>query len=426
VGVGFGWEQLIWRDLVDQTISGTSFVMRPVSKRYYYLLEGMNSFATSYYFFYLFFYMTARFQYGNLGNLGLSAGNGFLYMFAAYFAGSYGQRRGYHRALRIGFGTMAVMMGVGAMVETEVGQLVVMGLWTLGMCFTWPTLEALVSEGETPRGLQRSLGIYNLVWAGASTCSYFAGGTLIQILGLKSMFVIPAVIHTSQCIVLWGIERGYWGRVEKPAGVDHVPVMLGGVFELTARPIARTRAFLRMSWIANPFAYVALNTVGAIMPSIVSRLQVSPAAVGGFCAIWFFARMVAFFILWRWSGWHYRRGWFYGAYGAMLFSFVGVCAADSIWVAVVSQSVFGLSIGLIYYSSLYYSMDAGDSKGEHGGMHEAAIGCGICFGPAVGALGVYLFPGVPQSVTWAVGGLLGAGLLAVVAGGWSLFGVRGR
>ena len=30
-----------------------------------------------------------------------------------------------------------------------------------GMCFTWPTLEALVSEGESRAGLQHMVGIYN-------------------------------------------------------------------------------------------------------------------------------------------------------------------------------------------------------------------------------------------------------------------------
>jgi len=37
-----------------------------------------------------------------------------------------------------------------------------------------------------------------------------------------------------------------------------------------------------------------------------------------------------------------------------------------------------------------YSMDVGETKGEHGGLHEAMIGAGMCLGPAVGALSLYL------------------------------------
>ena len=43
----------------------------------YFALEGLNSFATSFYFYYLFFFMQRQFGFGNLGNLSLAAGNGF-------------------------------------------------------------------------------------------------------------------------------------------------------------------------------------------------------------------------------------------------------------------------------------------------------------------------------------------------------------
>ncbi len=62
------------------------------------------------------------------------------------------------------------------------------------------------------------------------------------------------------------------------------------------------------------------------------------------------------------------------------------------------------------YSSLFYSMDVGDTKGEHGGIHEAAIGLGCATGPAVGAAGLWLAPATPYASVWAVSGLLFGGL----------------
>jgi hypothetical protein len=58
---------------------------------------------------------------------------------------------------------------------------------------------------------------------------------------------------------------------------------------------------------------------------------------------------------------------------------------------------------------LFYSMDASDTKGEHGGVHEAAIGAGLFAGPAIGLAGLYLFPGVAHSSAYAVTTLLTAG-----------------
>ncbi|MEI6501742.1 MAG: hypothetical protein WCP21_12045 [Armatimonadota bacterium] len=66
--------------------------------------------------------------------------------------------------------------------------------------------------------------------------------------------------------------------------------------------------------------------------------------------------------------------------------------------------------GLIYYSSLFYSMDIGDTKGEHGGIHEAAIGLGNFAGPAAGAVSLHFLPQYANSGTLAVTGLLLLGL----------------
>jgi len=75
-----------------------------------------------------------------------------------------------------------------------------------------------------------------------------------------------------------------------------------------------------------------------------------------------------------------------------------------------AQVFFGAAIGLIYYSSLFYSMDASDTKSEHGGIHEAAIGIGNCLGPAAGATALWLAPQNPSTGAWAVTGLLLTGL----------------
>ncbi len=383
--------------------------MPRVSKPVYFVIESLNSLGTSFYYFYLFFFMEREHGFGNLGNLTMSAAHGFLYMFAARYAGRYGQQHGYHHALRIGFGVMLGAMALACLAGSAAAHLGTLAIWTLGMCFTWPTLEALVSEGESSARLQRSLGIYNLVWAGSSACSYFFGSTILEVFGARSLFVIPASIHAVQWIVLTLAERGFWFSKNADSKSRQVPASI----ELNPRPIARTKAFLKMGWMANPFAYVAINTVAAIMPTLAGRLGLSPMLVGVVCSIWFFARLGTFLVLWLWPGWHYRLGWFLAACGLLTVSFVGIALGSALWVVIPSQIAFGIAIGLIYSSSLYYSMDAGDSKGEHGGIHESAIGAGIFLGPAVGAAGIILFPTQPHSVTWSVGILLVIGMSAV-------------
>ena len=61
----------------------------------------------------------------------------------------------------------------------------------VGMCFIWPTLEALVSEGDEPEHVPHAIGIYNITWATANASAYFIGGTLIEKFGYRSLFVVP-------------------------------------------------------------------------------------------------------------------------------------------------------------------------------------------------------------------------------------------
>jgi MFS family permease len=102
-------------------------------------------------------------------------------------------------------------------------------------------------------------------------------------------------------------------------------------------------------------------------------------------------------------------------------SFVALLLAPNLWLVIAAQIAFGLALGLIYYSSLYYSMDVGDTKGEHGGLHEAMIGLGSCAGPAIGAAGQYFFPQSQNSSTWTPAGLMLLGVLGLF---WLRF--RGR
>ena len=127
------------------------------------------------------------------------------------------------------------------------------------------------------------------------------------------------------------------------------------------------------------------------------------------------ARLGAFVVLWRWDGWHYRFRWLLIAYLALVGAFAAILMAPSLAVVVVAQLVFGCAVGLIYYSSLFYSMDLGDTKGEHGGLHEAAIGLGNFAGPAVGAASLHFLPQYSNSGALAVSGLLLLGLGGLLA-----------
>src|SRR5512133_582881 len=128
----------------------------------YFAIEGLHSFMTVFYFYYFYFFMQKQFGFGNKANLVLAAMNGATYAIFAFLGGSFAQRVGYLRALKLGLLIMMSAFIVGSQVFSATAHIIVMLTAVMGMCLTWPTLEALVSEGETRTGVQRMVGVYNV------------------------------------------------------------------------------------------------------------------------------------------------------------------------------------------------------------------------------------------------------------------------
>src|SRR5687767_13439063 len=83
----------------------------------YFILEGMNSFGTTLYFFYIYFFTKEQFGFTDLQNLLLAAVLGLAYGVTSAIGGRFAQRRGYFAALRTGYAIMAVAIGLGAFVR---------------------------------------------------------------------------------------------------------------------------------------------------------------------------------------------------------------------------------------------------------------------------------------------------------------------
>ncbi len=389
-------------------------------KPWFFVLEGLNSFAVVYFLNYLFFLLRDVHGFGNRENLSVCAVHGLMYMLASWQAGRFAQRFGYFTALNTGLGLMLVCLGLGLFLRPVLAQVLLVCVWTAGMCCMWPALEALVTEGESDRGVARMVGIYSVTWAGTAALANFTGGALFDRLGQQSIYWVPMILHGVQLGILFWLRRqpgaDILAHAHKP-----LPVAAHGPEPAALQQPLKPKAFLRMGWFANPFAYVAVSTVLAVIPRLADRFGLSATQSGLLFSLWMFMRIIAFGVLWRWTGWHYRFRWLLAAFAGLLVGFMGMVLGPHLWMAMAAQVVFGLSIGLLYYSSLFYSMDLGDTRGEHGGLHEAALGAGVLVGPAIGAVALHLAPGLPNAGMWTVSGLLALGLAGLGALRW-----RGR
>lgn len=375
----------------------------PFVKTICYLLEGLNAFATAFYFNYLMFLLQKEYHFDNKQNLTVGAIHGLIYVLASWLGGKIGQKVGYFTLMRAGFIGMAISVTVGGLFPSIIMQLVALAVWTISMCITWPMLEALVAEHEDAAALPHRIGLYNVVWAASSATAYFSGGMIFEGLGAKSLYWLPAIVHVVQVILTFPLRKWHdeWLASAPP---------IRGEAAVIGEGVGKPAYFKKLAFMANPFAYMTINTLLAVVPGIAANNGLTVAEAGRIMSLWFCVRAVSFVVLWFWHGWHYKFSWFVAAFIMLLSGFLTLMLANAVWQLVVAQIVFGIATGLIYYSSLFYAMDGSEAKGEHGGIHEALIGAGICGGPAIGAISLTLAPAHPTAAAWAVSGILLMGL----------------
>jgi MFS family permease len=377
------------------------------AKAVFYLIEFINSYASVYYSNFLFFHLKRDFGFGGVGNLLTAAIAGGIYLLAAWQVGRYAERRGCVRSLYGGLVITTLSLLAGLAIQIPAAQVLTYFAWTVGVCFTWPALEALISEKAGHR-LADCVGLYNVTWAAGGAVGYFTTGLLLERLGMASLFWVPILLILLQMIIL---AYGSAARFKEQSKESEKWDQDSSVSSVADFP--DNRSFLRMAWFANPFSYVAINTVIPLIPSLADKLGLTTGQAGMFCSLWMFARLFAFAVLWHWSQWHYGFKWLAGAFILMTAAFFGFLTASSLPLLMFSEICFGAAVGLIYYSSLYYSMNVSRGRSTNAGIHEAAIGAGLFMGPAIGAVALYLTPAAAGIGAWSVGGLLCTGFVGL-------------
>jgi hypothetical protein len=221
------------------------------------------------------------------------------------------------------------------------------------------------------------LGWYNTIWATTGAIAFFASGALFA---LRPDAVLWAAAACHGATWLWLV----WPR-RGPAreGLSAMEIPHSG----TAIPRARKQAFLFTAWASNALAYFLNVGFSALAPQLGERLSLAPSVMIWLASTTLIARAFAFAFFSRWEGWHYHPVWGRLAFGAQPALIALMFFSGSVPAIMAAAALFGACLALSYSGSIYYSLDIGEEKASHGGLHEAILGLGILGGPLVGAAG---------------------------------------
>ncbi|MBX3357289.1 MAG: hypothetical protein KF745_02565 [Phycisphaeraceae bacterium] len=257
-------------------------------------------------------------------------------------------------------------------------------VWVVMACYSpltgvlWPVTESYLSGGRRGENLRSSIGTFNVVWSSALVASYWCMAPLIKNHPLEVILGV-AFVHLLSVALL----RPMGPRPARHIAEHHEP-----------HPIIYT-ALLRVFRLQLPVSYLFYAALTPYLPSALRQLGIEITWQTLIASTWLVARVLTFFVLQRWQGWHGR--WPASIVGGILLlvGFSGAVLSPGLGsggvglgLFVLSLVGFGIGMGTIYTGALYYAMEVGSAEVDAGGVHEALIGVGYAAGPLCG-LGAY-------------------------------------
>jgi len=307
--------------------------------------------------------------------------SGWLTRSAPAQAGRFARRHGYFTALKLGFSIMLVALAVGSQLGSAPGQIPPPSLLPSACASSGRRLKRSSAKAKPPKACRAPLACNNITWAVTMRQRISSAARSSRRSGFKKHLLSANRDCVAQLALTFWLQNH--AAEQARLAVNKPPVAPPPPGPDRPSP-AKAKAFLHMAWLANPFAYIAINTLIAVIPGIAARLHLSPlladsSARSGALRARHISHVVVLDRL------HYRFRWLVTAFGLLVVSFAAMLVVPSLAVLLAAQIFFGAAIGLIYYSSLFTRWTRAKSKANTAAFTRPAIGVGNFVGPAVGA-----------------------------------------
>ena len=327
----------------------------------------------------IYFFAHERLGFDDIENLALALGFGGAYVVGALSSHAVARRLTEKRLL---LATILLQLACFAVLVFRHGSAAVAVMNAcigLVVGLKWPVIESYVSAGHTPREQIRSVGRFNVAWAGAIPPCLLVAGPLIA-WRPEGLFVAGLALSAVSLLLAAVLARR---PVHLPPDHPERP---------TPAQLARMRGLMRSSRWSMLTAYSLLWILAALLPGIFADLAVPVTVATGLGGLLDVFRLAAFAGLQVWRGWH-GRVWPMAAVVAVLpAGFFLAVATGSLPMVLAGELVFGLAAGMTYVGSLYYGMVVQNAAVSAGGAHEGLVGGGFALGPAAGLAGKKLAP----------------------------------
>jgi len=256
----------------------------------------------------------------------------------------------------------------GAYLSSHVWQLYLVAAVTgFGEALFWPLVAAELAAEADSQQLLRRMGGFNVSWSTGDMLGALAAGLLLEA-GTRVPFLL--------CI-FGGIAISLLTSQVRMASTT-AEAQLRQRDTIDAHRLPHTHAtFWRIALLANFTSAGVLSIVRRLLPDLsVEALHYSGRQYGVLVMTVAVFRTLTFVLLRSRRGWLYRARRFFLIQLLYPTAFLLMVFGERYWVFLLAAVMLGTASGVVYFSSLYYSVHGASRQAQRAGIHESMLGLG--------------------------------------------------
>jgi len=259
-------------------------------------------------------------------------------------------------------------------------------IMSLAKALYWPAAQATLGDLSSPDRLAYHTAHFNIAWSSGKTLGFLVGPLVLARLDFASTFLLGAGFVL--CSLLSTVRLGDLIRNGVSPDRRNSPRQMPP-HEATGTSAAadsRRRVFLRLGWLANLAANGAAGVLAYHLPKWFADRGWSEDRFGLVLGFLFLLQTVMFFLLAR------RVAFAYSVKRLVLPQLLTVVVLAALpwfgpfWLFLAAAPLLGISFGISYEASIYYSLVGQTDRGKNAGIHESLVGLGGFLPPLLGGL----------------------------------------
>lgn len=245
---------------------------------------------------------------------------------------------------------------------------ILMGLIGIGMAMFWTPMEVWIAK--VSNNLLKSLGYFSVSWCAGISVGSFISGALFQI-NPRLPFLFIAILCLAAMFFVY--------RCPKTLST---PV----IQEVKKEENKLKNSFLLIGWVMNFAAWFGIGVIRYLFPKLAVNMGITPFMLGILMFVIGAVQALVSYVMGHTSKWHYGINFLILIQLSLCAGFLILFFSNSTSLFICAFALFGIGVGVAYFSSLYYSLAGGCARGERSGIHEMLVGSGGLAGPLLGGI----------------------------------------